>query len=398
MRPIGRSALCLLGFATVISAFTLAQRPPALHILPGSKVVIAPMGGFETYFAAAVREKKVPIALTLDGDSAQFFIVSTETEWRGFVYGSGANANWSQNSGTYTSGAGASSTRGLEASIMLIDAQTKDIVWAYEVHKSSHGGLLFGTLAARGQQSVAEACAKHLKEFIEKEETGKANGASSVLITPIANDSTDKISSNTPTRTSSQPSQSQAPSELSRVAINSTPDGADIFVDESFAGNTPSTINISAGKHVIAVRKPGFEEWVRQMNLYVGSISLNAELTRGSDEMHAVSQPTISVTSKAPAPAGAPASSSQNSSGWIGIEGQASPDGVLVTNITAGGPGAKAGLQVGDVILALDGRLMKGKNFETAVASLKPGTQITVNYSRGSSAHETSVTVSPHSE
>jgi len=53
---------------------------------------------------------------------------------------------------------------------MLIDAKTKDVVWAYEVHKSSHGALLLGTLAARGEQSLAEACAKHLKEFIEKGE------------------------------------------------------------------------------------------------------------------------------------------------------------------------------------------------------------------------------------
>jgi hypothetical protein len=35
-------------------------------------------------------------------------------------------------------------------------------------HKSSHGALLFGTHDARGQQSSAETCAKHLKEFIEK--------------------------------------------------------------------------------------------------------------------------------------------------------------------------------------------------------------------------------------
>jgi hypothetical protein len=51
---------------------------------------------------------------------------------------------------------------------MLIDAKTKDVVWAYEVHKSSHGALLFGSHAARGQQSLAEACAKHLKEYIKK--------------------------------------------------------------------------------------------------------------------------------------------------------------------------------------------------------------------------------------
>jgi hypothetical protein len=126
------------------------------------------MGGFETYFAAAVREKKVPVTLTLEKSTAQYFVVSTETEWHGFVYGSGGSASWNQNGGSAAHGAAASSTRGLEASIMLIDAKTKDIIWAYEVHKSSHGGLLLGTHATRGQQSLAEACAKHLKEYIEK--------------------------------------------------------------------------------------------------------------------------------------------------------------------------------------------------------------------------------------
>ena len=135
-------------------------------ISAGARIVIAPMGGFETYFAAAVREKKVPVTLTLDRNSAQYFVVSTDTQWQGFVYGSGAA--WSSAGGA--SGATAGTTRGLEASIMLIDATTKDVIWAYEVHKNSHGSILFGTLGARGEQSVAEACAKHLKEYIE---TGK---------------------------------------------------------------------------------------------------------------------------------------------------------------------------------------------------------------------------------
>jgi hypothetical protein len=129
-------------------------------ITAGARVVIAPMGGFETYFAAAVREKKVPITLTLNKESAQYFVISTQTEWQGFVYGAGGNAS--------SFGASGSSTRGLEASIMVIDARSKDVVWAYEVHKSSHGALFIGTHAARGQQSLAEACAKHLKEYIEK--------------------------------------------------------------------------------------------------------------------------------------------------------------------------------------------------------------------------------------
>jgi hypothetical protein len=138
------------------------------QIPPGARIVIAPMSGFETYFAAAVREKKVPVTLTLDKDSAQYFVVSSETEWRGFVAASGASASWNQNSGNLVAASSASSTRGLESSIMLIDAKTKDILWAYEVHKSSHGSLLLGTNGARGQQSLAEACAKHLKEYIEK--------------------------------------------------------------------------------------------------------------------------------------------------------------------------------------------------------------------------------------
>jgi hypothetical protein len=139
----------------------------AAPISAGARVVIAPMGGFETYFAAAIREKKVPITLTLERASAQFFVVSTNTEWQGFVYGSGGSAVWNRAGGSAAFGSSGSSTRGLEASIMLIDARTKDVVWAYEVHKSSHGSLLFGTLGARGQQSIAEACAKHLKDFIE---------------------------------------------------------------------------------------------------------------------------------------------------------------------------------------------------------------------------------------
>lgn len=155
-----------------VPADSAASRQKQYHgsVLPGSRIVIAPMGGFETYFAAAIREKGVPVTLTLDKDSAQYFVVSTETEWRGFVAGSASGASWNQSGGTYAGGSSASSTRGLESSIMLIDAKTKDVVWAYEVHKSSHGALLFGTLAARGQQSLAEACAKHLKEFME---TGK---------------------------------------------------------------------------------------------------------------------------------------------------------------------------------------------------------------------------------
>jgi serine protease Do len=93
------------------------------------------------------------------------------------------------------------------------------------------------------------------------------------------------------------------------------------------------------------------------------------------------------------AAAGGSTNSSQRSIGWIGVQAQNRGDVVVVTNVAADGPGAKAGIQLGDIIIALDGSLIKGKDFESAVASLKPGTQISVNYAHGSSAHEVSVTV-----
>jgi S1-C subfamily serine protease len=66
---------------------------------------------------------------------------------------------------------------------------------------------------------------------------------------------------------------------------------------------------------------------------------------------------------------------------------------VLVTAVDAGGPAAAAGIQAGDTILALDGRLVKGRSFEGAVASLKPGSRIAINYVHGGAAREATLTV-----
>jgi PEGA domain len=68
----------------------------------------------------------------------------------------------------------------------------------------------------------------------------------------------------------------------SNLTINSTPIGADIYVDQNFVGNTPSTVNAPSGKHSVTVRKPGFQDWVREMTLSGGTITLTAELIPGS--------------------------------------------------------------------------------------------------------------------
>jgi hypothetical protein len=69
----------------------------------------------------------------------------------------------------------------------------------------------------------------------------------------------------------------------SSLTITSRPVGADIYLDQSFVGNTPSTLKVPSGKHGVSVRKAGFQDWVRDMNFSGGTITLNAELVTGSN-------------------------------------------------------------------------------------------------------------------
>jgi hypothetical protein len=62
------------------------------------------------------------------------------------------------------------------------------------------------------------------------------------------------------------------------LAIDSKPSGADIEIDGAFVGNTPSTISAAPGSHKIVVKKKGFTDWTRTLNVTGGSIHLNAEL------------------------------------------------------------------------------------------------------------------------
>ena len=68
-----------------------------------------------------------------------------------------------------------------------------------------------------------------------------------------------------------------APSQAS-LAINSTPPGADIEIDGAFVGNTPSTVSVAPGSHQIAVKKRGFADWTKTLNVSGGTIHMNAEL------------------------------------------------------------------------------------------------------------------------
>jgi hypothetical protein len=77
---------------------------------------------------------------------------------------------------------------------------------------------------------------------------------------------------------SGQPS--NADSDTATLTITSDPTGADIEIDGSFSGSTPSTIKVAKGAHKVTVKKEDML-WQRDIDIKSGSsISVNAALQK----------------------------------------------------------------------------------------------------------------------
>ena len=110
----------------------------------GARVFIAPVeGGFENYLAAAIQQKKVPVVVVTNRAKAEFEISGVaETEKAGWAKMLFMKSGSSQE----------------QAGIKIVRIESDEVVFAYAVHKAN---------SARGHQSAAEACAKHMKEKVE---------------------------------------------------------------------------------------------------------------------------------------------------------------------------------------------------------------------------------------
>jgi hypothetical protein len=78
--------------------------------------------------------------------------------------------------------------------------------------------------------------------------------------------------------------------------LGSDPPGADIDVDGSFAGDTPSDVQIAEGEHTVALKKAGVKDWERKLKVTSGSrVHLNAELrdTSKSVAKHGNQSPSL---------------------------------------------------------------------------------------------------------
>ncbi len=58
-----------------------------------------------------------------------------------------------------------------------------------------------------------------------------------------------------------------SPDGFGTITITSEPDAAEVFVDGKFLGNTPSTLKLPAGSHIVLLKSPGFPDYTRTLDL-----------------------------------------------------------------------------------------------------------------------------------
>jgi hypothetical protein len=80
-----------------------------------------------------------------------------------------------------------------------------------------------------------------------------------------ADSATQKPPEAPPLAPSREPSKPESLAASAKLRIESTPPGADIEVDGSFVGSTPSDIQVTEGDHIVAVKKSGFKSWERKL-------------------------------------------------------------------------------------------------------------------------------------
>lgn len=144
-----RGLLCILAFLTVaVSAAQASDTknvPPSEKIPKGAKLFVAPItDGFDTYLKDAIAKKKVPVEIAASRDQADYEITGTAETQKASTAKKVILGNWHSRE---------------EASITVSNIKSGEVVWAYSVHQEA---------STHGKRSSAEACAKHLKDAIEK--------------------------------------------------------------------------------------------------------------------------------------------------------------------------------------------------------------------------------------
>jgi hypothetical protein len=126
------------------------------------------------------------------------------------------------------------------------------------------GDAIFSDSTRELGNSVKDACHAILSPGSKSQET--------VSATPPPTPPAPQLAATAGVGTQSQSSTN------AEIEVASTPSGAEIELDGTFVGNTPSTIGVAAGDHVIIVQKNGYKPWQRKLRTSTGKVNVTAEL------------------------------------------------------------------------------------------------------------------------
>jgi len=139
----------LFGSAALLCFVALAFAPFGHAQSLNPKIYIAPQKGYESYLAGAFTKKNVPAQIVQSEEAADYILSPAPVEQKP----ESAGGKIARCLFAYCAGIEGSQT----ASVSLIDVKTQAVVWAYNVKKGGSSNF----------QSSAEACAKHLKNWLE---------------------------------------------------------------------------------------------------------------------------------------------------------------------------------------------------------------------------------------
>lgn len=232
----------LLVFAASLSCLGQQARPT---------VYIEPQQGFETYLAAALSKKNVPVDVVTDQTKASYVLKAAPVEIKSESTGGKiARCLFAYCAGIEDKG---------NVSVQFIDASSTRVLWAYSVNKQKGG--------SKNSQSMAEAVAKHLKDFVESK-SGKEILASQASEPATAQPELSTVAFHPESSAQAEPA---LPSVS--VIVKSTPPGCDINVDGKYMGSTPSTIQLTPGEHLVSIEKENLTPWQRTMTVTAGGNS-----------------------------------------------------------------------------------------------------------------------------
>jgi hypothetical protein len=137
--------VCLCAVLLLVMPMSATLNGSDSSFRPGARVFIHTMpDGFDTYLKSALAKKKVPVVVVDSREDADLEIKGTSETQKAGATKKIFMGSWHSDE---------------QASISVTSVESGEIVFAYSVNKKN---------SAHGKQTTAEACAKHLKEAIEK--------------------------------------------------------------------------------------------------------------------------------------------------------------------------------------------------------------------------------------